>query len=94
MKVVVIGAGGRAGTAIVRRLTADGHHAVPASRSTGVDAVTGEGLADVLVGADVVVDAASAPVPDDDAVMRFFVDSTRTLLAAERATRASATISR
>jgi uncharacterized protein YbjT (DUF2867 family) len=85
VKVVVIGASGRAGTAIVSRLTADGHHAVAASRSTGVDAVTGKGLADVLVGADVVVDAASAPVPDDYGVLRFFVDSTRTLLKAERA---------
>jgi uncharacterized protein YbjT (DUF2867 family) len=85
MKVVVIGASGRAGTAIVDRLTADRIHAVPASRSTGVDALTGEGLAEVLIGADVVVDAASAPIPDDNSVLRFFVDSTRTLLAAERA---------
>ncbi len=84
MKVVVIGGSGLAGTAIVSRLAADGHHAVPASRSTGVDAVTGEGLAEVVAGADVVVDAASAPVSDDDGPLRFFVDSTRTLLAAER----------
>jgi uncharacterized protein YbjT (DUF2867 family) len=84
MKVVVIGASGRAGTAIVSRVAADGHDTVPASRSTGVDAVTGEGLADVLVGADVVVDALSSPVSDGDGPRRFFVDSTRTLLAAER----------
>ena len=84
MKVVVIGGSGLAGTAIVDRLAADGHRAVAASRSTGVDAVTGEGLAAVMAGADVVVDAASSPVQDDDGVLRFFVDSTRTLLAAER----------
>ena len=84
MKVVVIGGTGLAGTAIVRRLAADGHQAIPASRSTGVDAMTGDGLADVMAGADVVVDAASAPVSDDDGVLQFFVDSTRTLLAAER----------
>jgi uncharacterized protein YbjT (DUF2867 family) len=83
MKVVVIGASGRAGTAIVSHLAANGHQAVRASRSTGVDAVTGKGLTDVLAGADVVVDAASAPVSADDGPLRFFVDSTRTLLEAE-----------
>jgi uncharacterized protein YbjT (DUF2867 family) len=84
MKVVVIGATGRAGRAIVSRLTADRHDVVRASRATGVDALTGEGLADALAGADVVVDAASAPVSDDAGPLRFFVDSTRTLLAAEQ----------
>ena len=57
---------------------------VPASPATGVDTITGEGLADVMVGADVVVDVSNAPVWDDDAVREFFTTSTRNLLAAER----------
>ncbi len=93
MKIVVIGGSGRAGTSVVRRLGALGHEAVPASPATGVDASTGEGLADVMVGADVVVDVANARVWDDDAVREFFTTSTRNLLAAERPP-ASATISR
>jgi len=84
MKIVVIGGNGRAGAHVVRRLVAEGHDAVPASRATGVDAVTGEGLADVMVGADVVVDVANASVWDDDGVWEFFTTSTRTLLATER----------
>jgi uncharacterized protein YbjT (DUF2867 family) len=84
MKIVVIGGSGRVGGNVVERLVAQGHDAVPASRSTGVDAATGEGLADVLVGAGVVVDIANASVWDDDAVREFFVTSTRNLLAAER----------
>jgi uncharacterized protein YbjT (DUF2867 family) len=68
MKVVVIGGSGRVGGNVVRRLVAQGHDAVPASPATGVDTVTGEGLADVMAGADVVVDVANAPVWDDDAV--------------------------
>ena len=84
MKVVVIGGSGRVGGNVVRRLVAQGHDAVPASPATGVDTVTGEGLADVMAGADVVVDVANAPVWDDDAVREFFTTSTRNLLAAER----------
>ncbi len=84
MKIVVIGGGGRAGAHVVRHLGAQGHEAVGASRATGVDAVTGEGLADVLVDADAVVDAGNASVWDDDAVREYFTTSTRTLLAAER----------
>jgi uncharacterized protein YbjT (DUF2867 family) len=60
---------------------------VPASPATGVDTITGEGLADVIAGADVVVDVANAPVWDDDAVREFFTTSTRNLLEAERAAR-------
>ena len=85
MKVVVIGGSGRVGGNVVRRLVAQGHDAVPASPATGVDTVTGEGLADVMAGADVVVDVGNAPVWDDDAVREFFTTSTRNLLAAERA---------
>jgi uncharacterized protein YbjT (DUF2867 family) len=84
MKIVVIGGTGRVGSNVVRRLVAKGHEAVPASPDTGVNTITGEGLADVMAGADVVVDVSNAPVWDDDAVREFFTTSTRNLLAAER----------
>ena len=84
MKIVVIGGSGRVGTNVVRRLDAQGHEAVPASPATGVDTITGEGLAEVMAGADAVVDVSNAPVWDDDAVLEFFTTSTRNLLAAER----------
>jgi uncharacterized protein YbjT (DUF2867 family) len=84
MKIVVIGGSGRVGGKVVRRLEAQGHDAVPASPATGVDTITGEGLAEVMTGAGVVVDVSNAPVWDDDAVREFFVTSTRNLLAAER----------
>ena len=84
MKIVVIGGSGRVGRNVVQRLVARGHEAVPASPATGVDTVTGEGLADVMVGADVVVDVSNARVWDADAVREFFTASTRNQLAAER----------
>jgi len=84
MKIVVIGGTGRVGGNVVRRLVAQGHEAVPAAPSTGVDTVTGKGLAEVMTGADVVVDVSNSPVWDDDAVREFFTVSTRNLLAAER----------
>ncbi|QEC46414.1 hypothetical protein FSW04_01675 [Baekduia soli] len=84
MKIVVIGGSGRVGGSVVRRLVARGHDPVPASPSTGVDTITGEGLADVMAGADAVVDVSNAPVWEDDAVREFFTTSTRNLLAAER----------
>ena len=84
MKIVVIGGSGRVGSNVVHRLDARGHDAVPASPATGVDTITGEGLADVMAGADAVVDVSNAPVWDDDAVREFFTTSTRNLLAAER----------
>jgi uncharacterized protein YbjT (DUF2867 family) len=84
MKIVVIGGSGRIGSNVVRRLSAQGHDPVPASPNTGVDTITGEGLAEVMMGADVVVDVANAPVWDDDAVLEFFTTSTRNVLAAER----------
>jgi uncharacterized protein YbjT (DUF2867 family) len=84
MKVVVIGGSGLIGRNVVRRLAGQGHDLVPASPATGVDTITGEGLTEVVVGADVVVDVSNAPAWDDDAVMEFFTTSSRNLLAAER----------
>ncbi|MGK5740236.1 SDR family oxidoreductase [Micromonospora sp. URMC 103] len=83
MKIVVIGGTGLIGSKLVRKLGEQGHEAVPASPNTGVDTLTGEGLAEVLVGADVVVDVSNSPSWEDDAVMEFFGTSTRNLLAAE-----------
>ena len=84
MKIVVIGGSGRVGSNVVRRLEARGHDAVPASPATGVDTITGAGLAQVMEGADVVVDVSNSPAWDDDAVLEFFTTSTRNQLAAER----------
>jgi len=84
MKIVVIGGSGRIGRNVVARLDAKEHEAVAASPATGVDTITGEGLADVMAGADVVIDVANAPVWDDEAVLRFFTTSSRNVLAAER----------
>src|SRR3954470_7573670 len=84
MKIVVIGGTGRVGSNVVRRLLEAGHDAVSAAPDTGVDTITGDGLANVLAGANAVVDVSNAPVWDDDAVREFFTTSTRNLLAAER----------
>jgi uncharacterized protein YbjT (DUF2867 family) len=85
MKIVVIGGYGLIGSELVDVLGDQGHDAVAASRRTGVDAVTGEGLAQALDGADVVIDACNSPSFEDDAVMDFFRTSTSTLLAAGQA---------
>jgi uncharacterized protein YbjT (DUF2867 family) len=84
MKVIVIGGTGLIGSKLVERLRAHGHDAVPAAPSTGVDTLTGEGLHDALVGADVVVDVSNSPSFADDDVMSFFVTSTTNLLRAEQ----------
>ncbi|GAA0467933.1 LysR family transcriptional regulator [Paractinoplanes deccanensis] len=84
MKIVVIGGTGLVGKKLIPLLTAAGHDAVAASPSTGVNAVTGEGLAAALTGADVVVDVTNAPSWGDDEVLHFFTTSAANLGAAER----------
>jgi uncharacterized protein YbjT (DUF2867 family) len=84
MKVVVIGGTGLIGRNVVGRLAGQGHDPVPAAPSTGVDTITGEGLAEVMADSDVVVDVSNAPAWEDDAVMEFFTTSSRNVLAAER----------
>src|SRR5262252_4584380 len=83
MKIVVIGGSGLIGKKVVVNLRQRGHEVVAASPSSGVNAVTGEGLAQALAGAQVVVDVANAPSWEDDAVLAFFETSGRNLLAAE-----------
>jgi uncharacterized protein YbjT (DUF2867 family) len=83
MKIVVIGGGGLVGKKLVTKLRERGHEALAASPSSGVNAVTGAGLADALAGAEVVVDASNSPSFEDAAVLEFFETSTRNLLAAE-----------
>jgi uncharacterized protein YbjT (DUF2867 family) len=85
MKVVVIGGTGLIGSKLVEKLRTDGHQAHAASPDTGVNALTGEGLAAALEGAQVVVDVANAPAWDDAAVLDFFRTSSRNVLTAEEA---------
>ena len=82
MKLVIIGGTGLIGSKLVTRLKEDGHEAVPASPDTGVNTLTGQGLADVLQGASVVVDVSNSPSFEDAAVMGFFTTSTHNLLNA------------
>ena len=83
MKIVVIGGSGLIGTKLVNELRRRGHEVVPASPSTGVNTLTGEGLTEALLGTQVVVDVANAPSWEDNAVLAFFETSGRNLLAAE-----------
>ncbi|MGD1879016.1 MAG: SDR family oxidoreductase [Kiloniellaceae bacterium] len=85
MKIVVIGGSGLIGTKLVKRLRAAGQDVAAASPNSGVNTVTGEGLADALTDAQVVVDVANAPSFEDEAVMRFFRTAGRNLMAAEAA---------
>src|SRR3954447_4304376 len=85
MKIVVIGGTGLIGSQVVARLGEHGHEAIPASPNTGVNTLTGEGLREVLEGADVVVDVSNAPSFEDQAVLDFFERSTGNLIAAESA---------
>ena len=83
MKIVVIGGSGRIGSRLVNKLREQGHEAVAASPDSGVNSLTGEGLAEALKGASVVVDVSDSPSWEDEAVMNFFKTSTRNLLAHE-----------
>jgi uncharacterized protein YbjT (DUF2867 family) len=85
MKIVVVGGSGLIGKKVVTNLRQHGDEVVAASPSSGVNTVTGEGLAQALIGAQVVVDVANAPSWEDNAVLAFFETSGRNLLAAEAA---------
>ena len=85
MKIVVIGGTGLIGSKLVTLLRERGHEVVAASPSTGINALTGEGVREALAGAQVVVDVANSPSFEDAAVMHFFETSSRTLLEAEKA---------
>ena len=82
MKIVVMGGTGTLGSKVVAKLRDTGNEVVAASPKTGVNTITGEGLADALSGADVVVDASNSPSFDDDPAMEFFTKSTTNMLAA------------
>jgi uncharacterized protein YbjT (DUF2867 family) len=84
MKIVVIGGTGLIGSKLVNKLREHGHEAVAAAPNTGVNTLTGEGLAEVLKGASVVVDVSNAPSWEDAAVLNFFKASTRNLLTYEK----------
>ncbi|MGZ4563426.1 MAG: SDR family oxidoreductase, partial [Mycobacterium sp.] len=85
MKVLVIGGSGLIGSQVIANLTELGHEAVSASPRSGVDSVTGEGLAEAVEGVHTVVDVSNSPSWEDEAVLHFFTTSTGNLLAAERA---------
>ncbi len=85
MKIVVIGGSGLIGKKVVANLRKQGHEAVPASPSTGVNTLTGEGLAEALSGAQAVVDVANSPSFEEAAAMEFFKSGGRNLLMAEAA---------
>jgi uncharacterized protein YbjT (DUF2867 family) len=85
MKIVVIGGSGLIGKKLVNNLREQGHDVIAASPSTGVNTLTGAGLAEALAGAQVVVDVANSPSFEDKAVLEFFETSGRNLLAAEAA---------
>lgn len=83
MKIVVIGGTGLIGSKVVRKLAELGHEALAAAPNTGVNTLTGEGLAEALKGAEVVVDMANSPSFEDQAVMDFFQTAGKNLIAAE-----------
>jgi uncharacterized protein YbjT (DUF2867 family) len=85
MRVVIIGGTGLIGSKVVAMLRERGHDAVPAAPDTGVNTLTGEGLTEVVTGADVVIDVSNSPSIDGEAAMKFFQTSTRNILAAEAA---------
>jgi uncharacterized protein YbjT (DUF2867 family) len=85
MKIVIIGGSGLIGSKLVMKLRKQGHDVVSASLESGVNTLTGEGLARAVDGAAVVVDVSNSPSLEDAAVLKFFETSTRNLLAAEAA---------
>jgi uncharacterized protein YbjT (DUF2867 family) len=85
MKLVIIGGTGLIGSKLVAKLREHGHGTVAASPNTGVNTLTGEGLAEALAGASVVIDVSNSPSFEDAAVLAFFETSTRNVLAAETA---------
>jgi uncharacterized protein YbjT (DUF2867 family) len=86
MKIVVMGGSGLVGANVVERLAKQGHEVIAASRRTGVDVVTGEGLRQALTGAEVVIDVTNSPSFEDEVALRFFETSTRNLLDVEATT--------
>ena len=86
LKIVVLGGTGLIGSKVVNLLRAGGHEVVAASRSQGINSITGEGLTEALSGAQVVVDVTNSPSFEDKAVLEFFETSTRNVLAAEAKT--------
>ena len=85
MRIAVIGASGLIGTKVVDLLREGGHDVVAASRASGADVITGDGLGDALAGANVLVDVTNSPSFEDDPVMAFFTTSTTNLVAAAKA---------
>ncbi len=92
MKIVVIGGTGLIGSKLVKKLHDHGHEAVAAAPNTGVNTLTGEGLAEVLKDASVVVDVSNSPNWEDAAVLNFFVTSTRNLLTYEQRQESNTTL--
>src|SRR3989440_12303040 len=86
MKIVIVGGTGLIGAKLVNLLRSGGHEVIAASPSLGVNSITGEGLAEALTGAQVVVDVTNAPSWEDNAVLKFFETSTSNVLAAEAKT--------
>lgn len=84
MKIIVIGGTGLIGSKVVEKLSHEGHDAVAAAPNTGVDTISGKGLAEALTGAEVVVDVSNSPSFDDGPAMDFFQTSARNIAAAER----------
>jgi uncharacterized protein YbjT (DUF2867 family) len=80
MRITVIGASGLIGSKVVDILEAEGHHPIAASRASGVDVLTGDGLADAMAGADALVDVSNSPSFEADAVMQFFTTATTNLV--------------
>ena len=83
MKIVVIGGSGLIGTKVVNRLRQKGHQVIAASPATGINTITGEGLAEAMQDTDIVIDLANSPSFEDKAVMEFFQTAGHNLLAAE-----------